>query len=283
MYELNDSSKISLKAAVITPFVVIFLLSISLVILVQRHSYERAVVDLSNKQLSALTENVQTHLTEYLGAPFDAGLAMAHTISFNHLYKADDTSQLQDYFLNAFQTLYADIPQLDVIGFGSEAADYIGFRKESNGTHTLMIQDDRTDSKLVIYRGDKISKEIVSVIPNYDPRVRPWYAPVAEKRQVMWSSIYANADERQEITLSALSPVYDRQQFVGVMVTDIRINTFNAFLNRLQEKTKATVYIMDNDQRLVAHSAQGSVVSWGTEWSKKRRPTVSHRKCRPHH
>ncbi|HFQ5299005.1 TPA: EAL domain-containing protein [Vibrio vulnificus] len=269
MYELNDSSKISLKAAVITPFVVIFLLSISLVILVQRHSYERAVVDLSNKQLSALTENVQTHLTEYLGAPFDAGLAMAHTISFNHLYKADDTSQLQDYFLNAFQTLYADIPQLDVIGFGSEAADYIGFRKESNGTHTLMIQDDRTDSKLVIYRGDQISKDIVSVIPNYDPRVRPWYAPVAEKRQVMWSSIYANADERQEITLSALSPVYDKQQFVGVMVTDIRINTFNAFLNRLQEKTKATVYIMDNDQRLVAHSAQGSVVSWGTEWSKK--------------
>ncbi|ELP5729798.1 EAL domain-containing protein [Vibrio vulnificus] len=269
MYQLEEKRSISLKTAVIAPFVVIFLLSISLVILVQRNSYEHAVLDLSEKQLSSLTENVRNNLTEYLGAPFDAGLAMAHTISFNHLYKADDTSQLQDYFLNAFQTLYADIPQLDVIGFGSEAADYIGFRKENDSSHTLMIQDDRTDSKLVIYRGEQISNDIVSVIPNYDPRIRPWYAPVAKERKMMWSSIYANADERQEITLSALSPVYDKQQFVGVMVTDIRINTFNAFLNRLQEKTKATVYIMDNDQRLVAHSAQGSVVSWGTEWSKK--------------
>ncbi|MCF8780273.1 EAL domain-containing protein [Vibrio sp. IRLE0018] len=269
MYELEEKRSISLKTAVIAPFVVIFLLSISLVILVQRNSYEHAVLDLSEKQLSSLTENVRNNLTEYLGAPFDAGLAMAHTISYNHLYQADDTSKLQGYFLNAFQTLYADIPQLDVIGFGSEAADYIGFRKENDGSHTLMIQDDRTDSKLVIYRGEHISNDIVSVIPNYDPRIRPWYAPVAKERKVMWSSIYANADERQEITLSALSPVYDTEQFVGVMVTDIRINTFNAFLSQLREKTKAKVYIMDSEQRLVAHSGQGSVVSWGTEWSKK--------------
>src|SRR5690606_41531442 len=93
--------------------------------------------------------------------------------------------------------------------------------------------------------------------------------PVAQERRPMWSSIYANADERQEITLSALAPVYDQQQFVGVVVTDIRINTFNNFLSALKEKTKASVYVMDEKQRLIAHSSPSSVVSWGTELSKK--------------
>ncbi|EPF2928818.1 EAL domain-containing protein [Vibrio navarrensis] len=269
MAEMASSSKISLKTAVIVPLVVIFLLSISVVILVQKRSYEEAVHDLSDKQLSALTENVRNSLTSYLGAPFDAGLSMAHTIGFNHLYKPDDTTALQHYFLDAFQTIYAPIAQLDVIGFGSEAADYVGFRKESDGSHTLMVQDDRTNSKLVIYQGDTISENIRSVIDNYDPRVRPWYTPVAQERRPMWSSIYANADERQEITLSALAPVYDQQQFVGVVVTDIRINTFNNFLSALKEKTKASVYVMDEKQRLIAHSSPSSVVSWGTELSKK--------------
>nr|WP_158118787.1 GGDEF and EAL domain-containing protein [Vibrio cidicii] len=269
MAEMASSSKISLKTAVIVPLVVIFLLSISVVILVQKRSYEEAVHDLSDKQLSSLTENVRNSLTSYLGAPFDAGLSMAHTIGFNHLYKPDDTTALQHYFLDAFQTIYAPIAQLDVIGFGSEAADYVGLRKESDGSHTLMVQDDRTNSKLVIYQGDTISENIRSVIDNYDPRVRPWYTPVAQERRPMWSSIYANADERQEITLSALAPVYDSKQFVGVVVTDIRINTFNNFLSALKEKTKASVYVMDEKQRLIAHSSPSSVVSWGTELSKK--------------
>lgn len=178
-----------------------------MVILVQKRSYEEAVHDLSDKQLSALTENVRNSLTSYLGAPFDAGLSMAHTIGFNHLYKPDDTTALQHYFLDAFQTIYAPIAQLDVIGFGSEAADYVGLRKESDGSHTLMVQDDRTNSKLVIYQSDTINENIRSVIDNYDPRVRPWYTPVAQEQRPMWSSIYANADERQEITLSALARV----------------------------------------------------------------------------
>ncbi len=85
----------------------------------------------------------------------------------------------------------------------------------------------------------------------------------------MWSSIYANADERQEITLSALTPMFQNDEFTGVIVTDIKINTFNAFLNQLQTNTNAAVYIFDQAERLVAHPSKSSVVSWGTRDSKK--------------
>ncbi|MCC4820062.1 diguanylate cyclase, partial [Vibrio lentus] len=74
----------------------------------------------------------------------------------------------------------------------------------------------------------------------------------------------ANADERQEITLSALAPIYSDNELKGVLASDIKINAFNAFLKELKDETDASVYIIDKQQRLVAHSGGGSVVSWGT-------------------
>ena len=124
------------------------------------------------------------------------------------LYQKGNTSVIQHFLLTSFQGLYHSIPQLDVIGFGGEGGEYVGFRKEADQGYTLMIQDDRTEQKLVIYRGQVVSNDIRSVFEGYDPRIRPWYAPVADSLSPMWSSIYANADERQEITLSALTPVF---------------------------------------------------------------------------
>lgn len=266
---MNKTTKITLRTAVVLPFVMVFIFTIGIIISVQKSSYDEMVVDISDKQLSALTENVKLELNSFLNEPFQASLALSHSIGFNHLYHPGNTSAIEQYFLTSFRHLYHTFPQLDVIGFGGEHAEYIGFRKESNNGYTLMVQDGRTNEKLVIYRGEVISDDIRSVIDNYDPRVRPWYAPVAESLRPLWSSIYANADERQEITLSALTPVFYDDDFQGVVVTDVKIDTFNTFLKQQQQQTNAIIYIVDDSKRLVAHSTNGSVVSWGTSLSKK--------------
>lgn len=266
---MSINTQITLRTAVILPFVMIFLFTIGVIVFVQKNSYEEMVSDISGKQLTSLTANVNRSLTSFLKEPFNAALALSHSIGFNHQYEPGNLEVIQDYMLESFTDLYQSIPQLDVLGFGSEATNYVGFRKESNSGYTLMIQDSRTDDNLVIYRGRQLSSDIRSVISGYDPRIRPWYAPVAKTQKPAWSSIYANADERQEITLSALSPVFESDEFVGVFVADIKIDTFNAFLKSLKEKTNASVYITDRDQRLVAHSSGGSVVSWGTNQTEK--------------
>ncbi|KGY10841.1 diguanylate cyclase [Vibrio tubiashii] len=266
---MSANTQITLRTAVVLPFVMIFIITIGVIVAVQKNSYEEMVVDISDKQLTALTNNVNLELRSFLEEPFQASLALSHSIGFNRLYTPGDTSDIQDYLLTSFRNLYNSLSQLDVIGFGGESAEYIGFRKEPNKGYTLMVQDDRTQSKLVIYRGQKISQDIRSVIEGYDPRIRPWYAPVADSLTPMWSSIYANADERQEITLSALTPVFYDEVFQGVVVTDIKIDTFNTFLKEQQQKTNAIIYIVDAKQRMVAHSTGGRIVSWGTPYSKK--------------
>lgn len=266
---MSATTQITLRTAVVLPFVMIFIITIGVIIAVQKNSYEEMVVDISDKQLSSLTDNVTLELSKFLNEPFQASLALSHSIGFNQLYQVGDTKAIENYFLTSFSNLYQSIPHLDVIGFGGEGAEYVGFRKEPNKGYTLMVQDDSTQQKLVIYRGQHVSQDIRSVIEGYDPRIRPWYAPVASSLKPMWSSIYANADERQEITLSALTPVFYDKDFQGVVVTDVKIDTFNSFLSSQQKQTNAVIYIVDDKQRLVAHSTGGSVLSWGTPFSDK--------------
>ncbi|EPO5778049.1 bifunctional diguanylate cyclase/phosphodiesterase [Vibrio harveyi] len=265
----NATTQITLRTAVLIPFVMIFLLAISVIVYVQKQSYEEVVTDISDKQLSVLTESVHDHLNDYLRKPFTAVTALGHNVSYHNLYRPHDTKEIQDYLLSAFKDLYHSIPQLDVIAFGSESGDFTGFRRESDGAYTLMLQDHRTNGNLVIYGSETISDDIRTIIEPYDPRTRPWYQPIAQDNKPRWSSIYANADERQDITLSAMTPIYEMGEFAGVLVTDVRINTFNLFLQKLKQDTNASVYIMDQEQRLVAHSGQGSVISWGTKFSDK--------------
>ncbi|MEZ9702578.1 EAL domain-containing protein [Vibrio sp. 10N.261.46.E12] len=261
---MSLKTQITLRTAVVLPFVMIFLFTMGVMVFTQKQSYKEMVSDVSARQLTSLTDSVHQSLSNFLEKPFHANLSLSHNIGYHDLYRSGNLSKVQNYILYTFSDHFTAIPQLDVIGFGSEDGDYVGFRKEANKGYTLMVQDERTNDQLVIYRDSEISEDIRSVISGYDPRVRPWYTPVATQKKAAWSTIYANADERQDITLSALAPIYDDNQFKAVIVSDIKINTFNAFLRKLKDRTDASVYIIDKQQRLVAHSGGGSVVSWGT-------------------
>ncbi|ANU37812.1 EAL domain-containing protein [Vibrio scophthalmi] len=263
------TTQISLKTAVILPFVLIFLFTIGVITAVQNNSYEEMVSDISRSQLNTLSDNVRLELDSFLNRPFQASVALRHTIESNQLYSSDDLSAMQNVMFANFQALYSDIPQLDNIGFGGEGGEYVGLRKEDAEHYSLMLQDHRTDNTLIIFKDHQPSNNIRSVIADYDPRERPWYTAVANNRRTHWSSIYTNADERQEITLSAISPVWYQQAFQGVVVSDIKLETFNVFLRNQQQKTAAIIYLFDEQQRLVAHSEEGSIVSWGTELSQQ--------------
>jgi diguanylate cyclase (GGDEF)-like protein len=247
----------------------IFLLAISVMVYVQKQNYETVVTDISDKQLSVLTESVHEHLNCFLNEPLAAVTTLAHSVNHHNLFHPIDSHEIQTYLLSTFETLSESIPQLDVIAFGSESGDFTGFRLEPSGNYTLMLQSQQTGGDLVIYETSLVSDDIRSVITSYDPRNRPWYQPVAKNQRPMWSEIYSNSDERQEITLSAMAPVYLKQELAGVLVADVRLNTFNKFLREVAQKTKASVFIMDQEHRLVAHSESGSVISWGTRFSDK--------------
>ncbi|USD65204.1 EAL domain-containing protein [Vibrio sp. SCSIO 43136] len=262
-------NKLTLRSAVILPFVIVFLVTFGVVASVQYSSYENMVEKISHKQLVSFTENIKTRLSAFLEEPFRANMTFTRTVEFSDLYEENQMQAIEDYLSMSFSHLSPYIEHLDVIGFGGKEGEFIGFRRENNDSFTLMLQDSRTQNELIIYQGDDAQSGIRSRFQNYDPRQRPWYIPAAESLQPSWSQIYANADERQEITLSAIHPVMGNEGLLGVMVSDIRINTFNSFLRQQKARTTAAMYIFDRDKRLVAHSEPEGVVSLGTKESSK--------------
>ncbi|MHC6525962.1 phosphodiesterase GepA [Vibrio proteolyticus] len=259
------ASKITLRTAVVVPFVMIVLFTIGVIVAAQKRNYEEMVQDVSLKQLGSLTNNVTLELRNFLEAPFQINQILSHGISYHQLYPSADLSAVENYLRSSFTRIYQPLQQIDVISFGSEGAEYVGIRKEPNQKYALMVKDARTAQVLTIYQSDRISDDVRSSIADYNPKLRPWYTPIVANPEPAWSPIYANVDEKQEVTLSALAPVMDGSQLLGVMVTDVKINTFNAFLRRLHRNTTALVYLTDNQQRLIASSSKSSIVSWGTE------------------
>ena len=63
---MSIKTQITLRTAVVLPFVMIFLFTIGVMVFTQKSSYEEMVRDVSARQLTSLTENVHKSLAEFL-------------------------------------------------------------------------------------------------------------------------------------------------------------------------------------------------------------------------
>ncbi len=169
--------QIRLKTAIILPFVLTFLFMILAMAAVQTYRYEQTVKELSSKKLSYLTDSISQRLSDFLNRPFFANQMIAYNVGFHHLYQLNDVSRIEDFIRAAANPIGNNIQQIDVVGFGGVNGEYVGLRRDAPEQYSLMLKDARTDDKLVIYQTATKNDQLRTVIDNYDPRVRPWFAP----------------------------------------------------------------------------------------------------------
>lgn len=245
---------------------VVIILAIGVVISVLLTShYERVVHHVSQNQLEATTSNLSSSLNLFLKQPFDASYSIAYAIKANDLYRKDDTSDIQQYIHSSLKALYGEVEHLDVIGFGGKHGEFVGFRRNKDDSYALMLKDGRTTNNLIIYKGDNTQSGTAAMTTGYDPRTRPWYTKFSQPKawKPAWSPIYVNSDEKQETTLSALQPLVIDEKLFGVLVADIKLDTFNQFLLESRRLTQSHFFIFDDKYRLVAHSESSSTSSQG--------------------
>lgn len=259
---------LSLKKALIAPFIVVFLCSVGTILWLQKQRYDDLALDVSEKQLSSLTTNVVQSLDIYLDKPMTAVKALAHAIEYHKLYTPNDAAKLEDYLRSSFATLNIQSPQIDLMGFGGEQGEFLAMRAAERSAEkvkfSLMVKDSGTNGDLLIYADDHRGSDILGNIAAYDPRQRPWYLPIRQQHQAAWSEVYTNADAAQEVTISALAPVFQsdarQRSLVGVAAIDVQIDTFRQFLAGLNVTHQAKVYVMDAEQALIAQSDSTTIL-----------------------
>ncbi|MFT3812617.1 MAG: EAL domain-containing protein [Acidovorax sp.] len=256
--------KFSLRTAIAVPFALLFAATVALQAVTQHRQISQLIEAEGTRMLRALTATSVERLTEFLNAPFLVQRNLADAIARQGLYRPGDLRPVHQYLLSTLTQVYTpqQLPQISLVGFGSEAQEYVGLRRgeDTPSGLRLMLRDGGPQGLLNIY-ADETAAKVTAAFPGYDPRVRPWYAPIARTGQPAWSPIYTVAGERGDATISAASPVMADGRLLGVVEVDVRLDTLSRFLREEPLRGHGVIYIADAEGRVVAHSEPGSVFS----------------------
>ncbi len=249
-----------LKSAIITPFVVVFVLTFTVIFLINLINTGKSIKKLSDNKVQAITDVVEMKLEQFLNEPLYLGITLSHMVDFSVVNKENGLSSVQDKMNTAMTKAYHLIPQIELIGFGAENGDLISFKKNKNKQNEsyLILRDKRTDNRLNFYANESIDSQIVMSLSDYDSKLRPWYISAVEAGKPTWSDVYDTIGFHgdNQSTLSAVVPCYDGEDKInGVVAVDIRIETLAKFLKSLSSEYGAEIYIFDRNKNIIASSS----------------------------
>ena len=114
-----------------------------------------------------------------------------------------------------------------------------------------------------------------NILPDdtYDPRKRPWYDQAMKKGTGTWSSPYIFfITKLPGITYS--KPVYKDGKLMGVLASDLEINTISDFMMSAGFTKNTKMFVLDENDNILAHSGMSNYYSSSDEL-KNKIPTVS--------
>lgn len=256
------NKRISIKTALMLPFMIFIAVVMLLLVSVLQRDYNWLAKEQGAKMANAVNQSTEQKLNELLMDPDRINRIFASEIRAMDLGSQGDLSQLEIVALSYMKTVQKMTPQVSVISYGDEKGRFIGVRANGDGDYSLMLKDERTKGMLNIYEKESPKSNIVGSFEGYDVLSRPWYAPVKKQPEPQWSAIYVNADEKMEITISSLVPVFNKVgTFIGVADTDVKLNGINAFLKADSTKGSGVIYIVDKDWNLIAQSGVEPVMN----------------------
>ena len=223
------------------------------VYLYDRHSdyliYERGedLLQLQNNNingnLSAMFLNILTATTFY-----------GDYIEDCDLYNKEDLSEIQSYTLSKLKEIKIMVPQISAILYGDNQKRFTGYLSNKTGTIQMLLSDPSTNYNLQIYDGEGSSFPIIKTLEKYDPTLRPWYKPVAENLSIQWINPFTSYAPDEPLSISCVKPIFNDEQLVGVIGTEVQLGEINDFLLGQEEKGSGIIYIMNSDKRIVASS-----------------------------
>jgi len=88
--------------------------------------------------------------------------------------------------------------------------------------------------------------------PDYDGRLRPWYATGKEGNQAVLTEPYKDSTTG-EILISAVAKISDANQFLGVFGGDIRLNSVAEAINTLDFSGAGYAFLLSRNGNIISH------------------------------
>jgi PAS domain S-box-containing protein len=243
--------------ALIVPFVSQIVIAVGLVGWLSFRNGQRAVNDVAGQLRQETVARINQNLISYLDTPRSINEANLDAINLGFLNVANPQA-----WNNYLWRQTKRSPNLTMIGFGSEAKNFIATDQTTDGRILMMSADASTNYNLQIHllnqQGQR--EKLLRDTPNYDPRLRPWYQVVSSTRQPAWSQIFSHFSE-PTLLIAHGQPIFDPEgKFQGVLASTLRLSQVGQFLQSLKIGQTGQTFIVERSGLLVASSREPSLV-----------------------
>lgn len=242
-----------LRTLLIVPFLTLTVLIVGLVGYLSFRNSEQAVNEVADQLRAETIARIESYVDTFLGTPPRINDLNADTIR-ERLPAADDPTVLEQHLweqIHHFDTvssIYFGNPAGGLVDAGREGAQDSFYVIATEGFSQGILHKYATDQK-----GNRT--ELLTTVPNFDARVRPWYTAALDKNGPTWSQVYV-LSTGHDLAVAASRPVYDEQQkLLGVVSVDIFLSHLSDFLKSLTIGKTGQSFIIERSGLLIASSA----------------------------
>lgn len=246
--------KISLKAALIVPFVCLLIFTVSLVGALSFYNGRKAVRDLANQLRSDITLRIHEHLNTFLTAPHVINQINSDAMREGQL-DATNQKMLEHHFWQQIKIFES----VTSIYFGNPAGGHVNSGREgAEGAQYIIATDGFVSGSFDKYATDENGNrtDLIVTVPDFDSRKRQWYVGAVEKGDAYWTPVYI-LFTGQDMAIAASRPVYDGEdQLIGVVSVDIFLSHISHFLKSIKIGKTGEAFIVERSGLLVASSSE---------------------------
>ncbi|MCB0191295.1 MAG: PAS domain S-box protein [Anaerolineae bacterium] len=245
--------QVSLRTYIIALFVIPITITVALISTLSFASGRQAVDELAHQLQLEIAARIEQEIDSYLEIPLLINEINADNIRTG-LIDPTDQSALESYFWHQIQ----HFDKASYIYLGNQAGGFVGAGRvrQSDSPFTIEVTPHFEPGAFEIYATDDQGRrtELLSAAPDYDARIRPWYAAAQQAGQPVWSDIFAEFTN-QTLSVATSRPVYDSNGTLqGILGTEIALEQIDTFLQGLEIGKTGQAFIINRSGQLIAAS-----------------------------
>lgn len=242
---------VSLHRTIIGSFIAVCLISSVVAGAVAYMVEHRAVERLARYVRSDMTYRIRNYVDELLSYPI-----VINRLNGSLMEQGTIDPEAQDSLEELFKTEVEVFPFVSSIHFGNPHGGIVRGGREGSGEMYVMETDGFKAGNLrKIALDDKGGRgDVVSSLPGFDARLRPWFVDGVRAGGPVWSDVYV-VFSGCDMALSASYPVYGPGgELLGVMATNLFLSRVSSFLRWLNMSNASVAFVVDRFGRMIASS-----------------------------
>ncbi|QTA85000.1 adenylate/guanylate cyclase domain-containing protein [Desulfonema magnum] len=264
------------------------------------HQYSKALTEISDDQMSQVTEMVKEKVINYLtpasvmaklstqlfeNGAFEPRFNLSDQISDEGDHKVklkplitiapeSDSesgvlSVIDDDLLESYGIhLLKSFPQLAMANIADEKGNFMMPKKLPDGKMGTKIINRAVTPPTVTWKyrnkNGVIEKTEESTDVKYDPTGRPWYKGAKNQRGTYWTDVYIFFSDHAPGIATAY-PIMSGDVVTGVFSLDIALNEISTFLNGLKIGKTGIAYIINKKNEIIAYPDASRLVQKGAD------------------